>query len=416
LIEHLIKLEAYFARREPEVLAFVPEDGRFERLRRDAEDLFRSFPDPAARPPLFGMPVGIKDIFNVDGLPTRAGTDLSPELFFGPEASCVTRLKDAGALVFGKTVTTQFAYFAPGPTRHPLSVALGEVYTPGGSSSGSAAAVAAGFTPLALGTQTIGSIIRPAAYCGVVGFKPSYGRIAMDGIIPLAPSIDTTGFFVRTAADAGLVASLLISDWRRLAPTGRSPVMAIPIGPYLARASAEGLAHFRAVSADLKSAGYAVLEVPVMYDFEDVYRCHNRLVAAEAARTHARWFETYRKAYHPKTAELILRGRTVSEADYQRALASRMILREEIHRVMDRYGIDFWICPAAVGPAPRTLESTGDPVMALPWTHAGLPCVSLPAGGNSIGLPMGLQIVGRFGTDEELVAKTESLSQNLLET
>lgn len=404
MIEQLDQLEALFMQREPGILAFVPEKNRFKRLRREAAALMDRYPDASSRPPLFGVPIGVKDIFNVDGLPTRAGTDLPPETFVGPEASCVTALKAAGALILGKTVTTQFAYFAPGPTRHPLSVLLGDVYTPGGSSSGSAAAVAAGLSPLTLGTQTIGSVIRPAAFCGVVGFKPSYGRIAMDGVLPLAPSADTVGFFVPTAADVVLPASLLISDWRPSVQSNLKPVLAIPEGPFLAQASAEGLAHFGVISAQLKSAGYPVLGIPVMPDFDDIYLRHNQLVAAEAARTHAQWFEAYRDAYHPKTAELILRGRAVAEADYQRALNSRLELRDEMNRVMDHYGIDFWICPAAVGPAPRTLESTGDPVMALPWTHAGLPCLALPAGVNSIGLPLGLQIVGRFGADETLVA------------
>lgn len=414
MIDLIDKLEVLFARREPEVLAFVPEEGRFERLRRDMAALLARFPDKASRPPLFGVAVGVKDIFNVNGLPTRAGTDLPPERFAGPEASCVAALKAAGALILGKTVTTQFAYFAPGPTRHPLSAMLGDEYTPGGSSSGSAAAVAAGFVSLALGTQTIGSIIRPAAYCGIVGFKPSYGRIATDGVFPLAPSADTVGFFVPPGGDLSLAASVLVSGWRRPGILERQPVLAVPEGRYLARASAEGLTHFRDVCERLKTAGYPVFEIPVLADFDEIYLQHNQLVAAEAARTHAQWFETDRQAYHPKTAELILRGQGVAETDYRRALDDRLALRGELHEVMDRYGIDYWICPPATGPAPRTLASTGDPVMALPWTHAGLPCLSLPAGVNRIGLPMGLQVVGRYGADEELAAVAERLGRCLL--
>ena len=188
--------------------------GRFDRLRREASDLLRRYPDPMARPPLFGALVGVKDIFHVDGFVTRAGSELPPELFAGPEASCVTALRAAGALILGKTVTTQFAYFAPGPTRHPLSTTLGETRTPGGSSSGSAAAVAAGFAPLALGTQTIGSIIRPAAFCGVVGFKPSFGRVATDGVIPLSPSADTVGWLAATLEVAVRSASFGRGGWR----------------------------------------------------------------------------------------------------------------------------------------------------------------------------------------------------------
>lgn len=397
-------LEGLLNEREPEVLAFLPEDGRFQRLRHEAASLLARRPDLASSSPLFGIPVGVKDIFNVDGMPTQAGTDLSPALFAGPEASCVTALKDAGALILGKTVTTQFAYFAPGPTRHPLSAALGRIHTPGGSSSGSAAAVAAGFTPLALGTQTIGSVIRPAVYCGVVGFKPSYGRIPTDGVLPLAPSADTVGFFVAAAGDLIPAGACLLPDWRQPIPLEHAPVLGIPEGPYLARASAEALAHFRRVCGRLAAAGYPLHPLPAMPDFEDIYIRHNQLVAAEAAHTHARWFERYRDAYHPKTAELIERGQAIAESDYRRAVDGRTTLRAELHDLMDRHGVDFWICPPAVGPAPATLAGTGDPVMALPWTHAGLPCLSLPAGFNRDGLPMGLQVVGRFGADEQLAA------------
>ena len=415
LDDSLDKLEALIERREPEVQALLPEAGRFDRLRREVADLLRRYPDPAARPPLFGVLVGVKDIFHVGGFATRAGTDLPPALFAGPEASSVTRLKAAGALLLGKTVTTQFAYFAPGPTRHPLSAALGADYTPGGSSSGSAAAVAAGFCDVALGTQTIGSIIRPAAFCGVVGFKPTFGRAAIDGVVPLSPSADTVGLFARTVEEAQRVAVILLAGEpggggageKELSAEGsitpaprlpRSPaLLGLPTGPYLSRASGE------AVVALLRGAGHEVRSVPAMPDFDDIYRRHNDLVAAEAARTHAAWFSAYHDHYHPKTAELILRGQGVSEDDYRRALDSRLALRETLHDLMARHGIDAWLTPAAVGPAPRGLASTGDPVMALPWTHAGLPCVALPAGANALGLPLGVQLVGRFGEDEALL-------------
>lgn len=405
LIDTLDQLEALIERREPEVLALLAEAGRFERLRGEARALLARYPDPAARPPLFGMLVGVKDIFRADGFPTRAGTDLPPALFAGPEASSVTAPRAAGALILGKTVTTQFAYFAPGPTRHPLSAARGETRTPGGSSSGSAAAVAAGFCSLALGTQTIGSVIRPAAFCGVAGYKPSFGRVPMDGVIPLAPSADTVGWFARTVDDVARAAAVLISGWR--SPHLSRPAalsLGIPQGPYLERASAEGLSHFGAVVGRLRAAGFDVRPVPAMPDFDDIHARHNDLVAAEAARTHADWFAAYREHYHPKTAELIRRGQGVSEAAYRRALDGRAQLRETLHGLMDEQGIDLWIAPSAVGPAPRGLASTGDPVMALPWTHAGLPAVSLPAGTDAEGWPMGVQVVGRFGEDEGLLA------------
>ncbi len=169
----LDRVEALFAEREPEVRAFLPEEGRFDRLRREAAALEARWPDPERRPPLFGVLAGVKDIFHVDGFETGGGSRLPPEVLRGPEAASVTTLRAAGALILGKAVSTEFAYFAPGPTRNPWN----PEHTPGGSSSGSAAAVGAGLAPLALGTQTIGSIIRPAAFCGAVGYKPSYERI-----------------------------------------------------------------------------------------------------------------------------------------------------------------------------------------------------------------------------------------------
>src|SRR5690606_4480690 len=181
---------------DPQIQAFLPEEGRRERLLREAEALQARYPQPAERPPLYGVPVGVKDIFRVDGLPTRAGSNLPPELFDGPEAWCVSALKGNGALVLGKTVTTEFAYFEPGPTRNPHHPA----HTPGGSSSGSAAAVAAGMCPLGIGSQTIGSVIRPAAFCGIIGYKPSYGRIDPEGVIHCAPSLDHVGLFAQDVA------------------------------------------------------------------------------------------------------------------------------------------------------------------------------------------------------------------------
>lgn len=396
---YLSRLEARFQEREPQVQAFLPEEGRFERLRRQAHDLRARHPDPAARPDLFGVPLGVKDIFHVDGFPTHAGSRLPPEVLAGPEAESVTQLKAAGVLIAGKTVTTEFAYFAPGPTRNPYNLA----HTPGGSSSGSAAAVAAGLCPLALGTQTIGSIIRPAAFCGVVGFKPSYDRISREGVIPLSPSVDHIGFFTRDAEGALLVASLLCRDWQEPQVSGR-PVLGIPEGPYLDHAEPEGLDHFRATCRRLQEAGFEVRAVPAMTDFEDVRARHEAIVAAEAARVHARWFEEFGDRYHPKTVDLIRRGQDVSDEDLAAALQGRQQLRDELTALMDQHGLDLWVAPPAPGPAPPGLDSTGNPIMNLPWTHAGLPAVNLPAGRNAQGLPMGLQVVGRWYGDEALLA------------
>jgi Asp-tRNA(Asn)/Glu-tRNA(Gln) amidotransferase A subunit family amidase len=401
----LSDLEQHFAEREPEVLAFVPEEHRFERLRREAADLEARFPDPANRPPLYGVPVGIKDIFHVRGFVTQGGSHLPPEVLQEEEGSAVAALRTAGALILGKTVSTEFAYFAPGPTRNPRN----PEHTPGGSSSGSAAAVGAGLCPLALGTQTIGSIIRPAAYCGVVGFKPSYDRISKQGVIPLAPSFDHVGLFAPDVATVQRAARVLCRNWRPAAPRSKAagkPRLGLPEGPYLESAWPEGQSHFQRVAERLAGAGFEVVPIPIFADFEEIAARHRRVIAAEAARAHqaAGWYPRFADLYERRTKELIERGLAISDADLSRDLEDAAMLRPEIESVMDREGIDLWISPPAQGPAPRGLGSTGDPIMNIPWTQAGLPALCLPAGENPDRLPMGLQVVGRFGRDEELLA------------
>lgn len=411
-------LEARFAEREPRVRAYPPEEGRFERLRREAAELAERWPDPAARPPLFGVLVGVKDVFHVDGFETRAGSRLPPEALAGPEAACVTALKEAGALIMGKTVSTEFAYFAPGPTRNPWN----EEHTPGGSSSGSAAAVAAGLADLALGTQTIGSVIRPAAFCGAVGFKPTYERISRAGLIPLAPSFDHVGLFARSVEEAARAASVLIPDWKDEASRPGRPRLGIPEGPYLERAAGEGLDHFRGVCGRLRAAGYEIETVEILADFEDVLARHHRVVAAEAARVHRDgfvdsfqveridWFGRFGSLYEARTAELIRRGEQLSDRQLELDLAERRDFRDSLASATDENGIDLWIAPPALGAAPRGLDSTGDPVMNVPWTQAGMPAICLPAGRNAAGLPLGLQVMGRFGADEELLAWADEIA------
>ena len=402
-------LRARFDAIEPTLQAFVREPGRWERVAREVDALAQLWPDPAARPPLSGLPVGIKDIFHVRGLPTHAGSAVPPEELAGGEGPAVARLRAAGAVVLGKTVTTEFAYFAPGPTTNPRAPGR----TPGGSSSGSAAAVAAGLVPLALGTQTIGSICRPAAYCGVVGFKPSYERVPRDGVVPLAPSLDHVGWLAADLDLAVSAAAVLLDGWRGEPPAAGRPALAVPDGPYLERASAEGRAAFEAVVARLERAGLPVRRVSAMPDFADVDARHRLLVAADAAAVHARWYERHGARYHAETRALVERGRAADSAQVARALDGRARLRGELHALMAREAIDAWLSPAAPGPPPLGLGATGDPVMNLPWTHAGMPALALPAGTDAQGLPVGLQLAARFGDDEELLAWGRSVAAAL---
>jgi Asp-tRNA(Asn)/Glu-tRNA(Gln) amidotransferase A subunit family amidase len=398
-MSELDRLEALFAAREPELRAFLPEEGRFERLRREEGALHERWPDPSRRPPLFGVPVGVKDIYRVDGFETRAGSRLPPEELKGPEAVCVTILREAGALILGKTVSTEFAFFAPGPTRNPWN----PEHTPGGSSSGSAAAVGAGLCPLALGTQTIGSLLRPAAFCGAVGFKPSYERISREGVIPLAPSLDHMGCFTPDVAGAARAAAVLCRDWHAVKP-GRRPRLGVPEGPYLERASGEGLVHFRQVCHRLTNAGFEVEHVAALPDFGEIAERHFRITAAEAARVHRDWFARFGDLYAPKTVDLIRRGQAVSDDELERDLDGREELRDVLTGLMNDHKLDLWLSPPALGAAPRGLDSTGDPVMNIPWSQAGMPAIGLPAGRNAAGLPLGLQVAARWWADEALLA------------
>ena len=407
--DYLASLQIHFNRTEDEVHAFIPEPYRFERVQEEFKAIFRRTAAKGHPQPLSGLLMGVKDIFHVDGFPTQAGSRLPPERITGSEAKCITALKNFGAIPFGKTITTEFAYFAPGPTCNPHHLA----HTPGGSSSGSAAAVAAGLVPFAFGTQTIGSIIRPASYCGVVGFKPTFGRISTQGVIPLAPSVDTMGYFTADLHSSTLIAPYLVEGWGSISSQGRSPVLGIPTGPYLEAAGPEMLAHFQEICSKLHQDGWDVQEIPVMPNFDRIAHHHQCIVAYEAAQVHSTWFREYGNRYHPKTAELIRRGQRISIPDYQRSLESRELLRQILTATMDSVGVDIWLSPSAQGVAPHGLGSTGDPIMNLPWTHCGFPALNLPSGTNPAGLPFGLQITTKWMQDEALLSWGSELQKSI---
>ncbi|MER8183425.1 amidase [Kitasatospora sp. NPDC094015] len=413
LTEHVERLCARIDRLDPVVGAFVPEPGRHRRLAGAARAGERL--DPAARGPLYGVAVGVKDVVRVDGLPTHAGSALPPGVLAGPQAGLVDRLLAAGALIAGKTVTAEFAVRAPGPTRNPHDPA----HTPGGSSSGSAAAVAAGLVPLAVGTQTVGSVIRPAAYCGVVGFRPTYGRIPVDGVIAHSPSLDTVGLFTADLAGARLAAAVLCDDWRT--PTvwqprdsGRAPVCAVPTGGYLERAEPAARAEFERTLAALREHGLTVRALDLPEDFETLVRQLRVINRYELAREHAALFARFGALYRPETIAEIRRGHEIDPADHAAALHARGAFRERLAALTEVEGIDLWLGPAATGPAPRGLDSTGDAVMSLPWSYAGAPALTLPAG-HLGGLPLGLQCVAMPGADERLLDLAGVIEQHLVE-
>ncbi len=393
----------------PLVRAMLPDIRQRERLASEARTISERWPDPDDRPPLYGALVAVKDIFNVDRMPTRAGSAVPPESFSGREADVVARLRDAGALVLGKAVTTEFAYFASGATANPHN----RNHTPGGSSSGSAAAIAAGIAPLALGSQTVGSVVRPASFCGVIGFKPSYDRIPTGGTLYYSPSVDTIGYFVSSAADAALVAPSLLLGWREGEDAeAPAPRIGIPTGAFLDQAGPEMRGSLDAAADRLRNAGISVEPAPTLHDIADINTRHRNLTTYEFAETHHERYAKYGAMFRPESAQLYEAGLAIAAEDAEAGRASRIALRQRLHERMDRAGIDAWLAPSAVGPAPDSLRTTGDPAMNLPWTHAGMPVISLPFG-DVDGLPLGLSLVGRFGHDETLLGQAAMVESAL---
>jgi Asp-tRNA(Asn)/Glu-tRNA(Gln) amidotransferase A subunit family amidase len=409
IIEYVERICARVAEIEPKIEAMLPEPDRLDRLRTEAGALQARFPDPADRPPLYGVLVAVKDIFHVSGFVTRAGAEVPPDLFAGTEAAVVSLLRDAGALILGKSVTTEFAYFEPGPTRNPHNPA----HTPGGSSSGSAAAVAAGYCALALGTQTIGSVTRPAAFCGIVGYKPTLDRLPTKGLVYFSRTIDHVGLFTQDVAGMALAASVLCGEWQAEFVRGVMPALGVPVGPYLEQAEPDALAAFEKQVQQLAEKGCAIQRIPLLADIGDLNHLHRQMVFAEFAREHADIYARHAALYRPRTAEIIEIGKTVGEEELAAARASGPRLRKEIEALMAAEGIDLWVCPAACGPAPAGIHATGDPNMSLPWTHAGMPVVNLPAGYSENRLPLSLQFIAPFNADEALLSWAQALSPSL---
>jgi Asp-tRNA(Asn)/Glu-tRNA(Gln) amidotransferase A subunit family amidase len=349
--------------------------------------------------------VGVKAMIRVAGRQIRCGSLLPADLFAGEEAVLVRNLREAGAIILGHTISAEFAYAEPGPTCNPHHCG----HTPGGSSSGSAAGVAAGFFSIGLGTQTVGSIIRPASYCGVTGFKPSYERLPMDGIIPFSRSMDHPGFFGASPDEIASVMAVLDPQWRHVS-LPRTLRLALPTGKYLHCALPQSASWLRirteAIAARLEKQGcfLELVELPCLNDIDMLRARHELLIAAEAAQVHQEWFARFAPLYRPQTAALIERGRKAPREEVEAARDSRLALRQSLHELMEEHGVDFWLSPSSVGEADTTLYGTGSPIMNLPWTYAGLPSLNLPMSRGAQGLPLGAQLVGGFGKDEEVLA------------
>jgi len=379
---------------DSQVKSLINEYDRENRLLSDLNKLNDQIERSNAQ--LYAVPVGIKDIIHVDGFTTRAGSSLPPELIQGPEATVVSRLKESGALIL-KTTTTEFAGGCPPLTRNPHNLD----HTPGGSSSGSAAAVSAGICPLAVGTQTGGSVIRPASYCGIFGFKPSYDRIPSDGIIYNSESLDTIGLYTQSISDMQLAASIVCDNWETI-EVSREPVLAIPEGPYLDEASSEALSEFENMVDLLDNSGYKIKRVDCFENLDEIEKRRENLSGGESALNYSEWYDSYKNFFRVGKAERIERGQqvTIGELIDGKRLPEDMYIM--LKNKMMANDIDIWISPAAPSSAPKTISSTGDSVMNRPWTTAGLPVITLPVGEvNS--LPFGLQCIGRYNSGESLL-------------
>ncbi len=338
--------------------------------------------------PLSGIPFGVKDIFETRYMATEYGSPIYAGRKGSDDAALVIALRERGAVLVGKTHTTAFAYFDPAPTRNPHNT----WHTPGGSSSGSAVAVAAGMVPFALGTQTLGSVLRPASFGGVVGFKPSAGLLPLAGVLPFAPSLDTAGLFTQTADDMQLL-------WRRMghaeAPCVRRlavPSLMPPVEPAMEAA-------FRRTVERL-SADFAFQIVEMPPSFADLAPAVKLINCYEGARTHETRWREHGRAIGEKLAQLVEEGLGIPEAEYWAALATVAAVKREVSSLLGEYPV--LVTPSAPGPAPAGLAYTGDPVMNLPWTALGVPAISIPM--PVLGLPLGLQLVSECGRDSALVA------------
>lgn len=371
--------------------------------------------------PLHGVPVGIKDIFDTKDMPTEDGTVLHAGRQPHHDAAVVAMLRAAGAVIMGKTVTAELATYAPGKTRNPQNLE----HTPGGSSSGSAAAVAAGMVPLALGSQTNGSVIRPASYCGVVGFKPGFGLISRHGVLRVSRTLDQLGVFARSIEDAALVAQVImgfdardpdlrVQAQRDLLNVTRDdpplePRLAFVRTPVWEQADRDTQQAFAELVDHLGNIAY---EVELSATFEPAVAWHQTIMEAELARSFATEFERGADKLSTQLHEMIERGAKYRAVDYLKARNQRNGLREILDSVFDE--CDAIITPATTGEAPRGLDSTGSPVFCTLWTYLGLPCVTLPILQGSSGLPMGVQLVGPAGDDARLLRTARWLWCRLL--
>ena len=406
--------------REPAVQAWHYLDPEHARAQARALDAHRKAGKPIG--PLHGLPVGIKDIIDVAGMPTEHGTPLCAGHRPRRDAWLTARLRAAGAVVMGKTVTTELAVYSPDKTRNPHD----PTRTPGGSSSGSAAAVAAGMVPLAVGTQTNGSVVRPAAFCGVVGYKPSFGWIPRTGVLEQSPTLDHIGVFARSVADAALLTDVLVGHdpddaattprpHPRLAETAAAapplePLVAVVRTARWGDVDGDAAAGFDELVASL-GGGVEAVELPEPFD--RVWDLHRAVMLPDLAVSFAGLELRGADQLSQRLKAMLAEGRALPAPDYAAAVRGRERYAAGIDELFERF--DVIVTPAVRGEAPEGLGATGDPVFCTPWTYLGLPAVTLPLLVGANGLPIGVQLVGRRDDDARLLRTARWLVERLRE-
>jgi Asp-tRNA(Asn)/Glu-tRNA(Gln) amidotransferase A subunit family amidase len=387
-----------------EAWAFIDPD----RAHAQAQDRDRLLADKTLLGPLHGLPVGIKDIFDTADMPTENGTVLHAGRRPAEDAMAVTLLRAAGAVILGKTVTTELAVYGPGKTRNPHN----PDHTPGGSSSGSAAAVAAEMVPLAIGSQTNGSVIRPAAYCGIVGYKPTFGLISRTGALRQSRHLDHVGVFARKVEDAALLAHVLMgfddrdpgmrsqTPFRLLEEASQDPPsrpkLAFVKSPFWDEADPEA----RAIFADFaRRLGAEEVELPP--PFAEAATIHRTIMEADLASSFAAEYARGKDQLSPTLRTMIERGQQTLAVEYTRALEKVPFLIQALEGIFARS--DAILTPATTGEAPAGLASTGNPIFCTIWTLCGVPAITLPLLRGPRGLPLGVQLVGRRHDDARLL-------------
>ncbi|MYH89817.1 MAG: amidase [Gammaproteobacteria bacterium] len=392
-----------------------------EHARRQADRLDDDRRRGRALGRLHGIPVGIKDIIDTALIPTEHGFPLFEGRVPRRNAVLVDRLQEQGAVIMGKTVTAALATFMPGKTANPHNPA----HTPGGSSSGSAAAVASYMVPGAVGTQTNGSVIRPAAFCGTVGFKPSYGLISRTGVLRQSPFLDQVGVFARCVEDAALLAEVMMGadpeDASTAGSGGIPPLLSVcrsepPVTPRFAflrtgrwgqleESSRAGLEEV------VDALGDRVTEITMGPAFDSAWQALDTVNAAEMATWYGPIHDKGSQFFKPLVEDMMTRGKEIAARDYINAMESRPLLVSILDEYFDEY--DAIITPAAPGEAPKGLEATGNPMFSTPWTFCGVPALTLPLLQGESGLPVGVQLVGQFRDDARLLRTARWVMQAL---